>query len=214
MLLGMANKKIFIFCVVLLLALLGSKSSVGEDSTIPDPIKLMLNEKQFFWKLKFNNESEAKRQLKAYYKRIYTGELLVSMLDWIGAGSFESDYFISFYDSDDNVLSVKQNPKNATSYTLYLNRITCYSLELYTPILESIVAHYRIANISQAEFNEWLKKQSAEGFCLTSDIARNIELTQTDNGLRIIKLKDDIKESTIVLNPQKKPSHPAQKGKP
>ena len=208
------NKKIFVFAVILSLALFCTKSMAGEDCAIPDPIKLLLNEKQFFWKLNFANESEAKEQLKSYYKRIYTGDLLVSMLEWIDAGSFESCYFTTFYNSDDDLLSVNKNSNNGMSYTLYLNRIECYSLELYTPILEWIVADYKIVNISQTEFNEWVKQQSTEGFCLTSDIEKKIELTQTDNGLRIINLNDDVKESTIVLDPKTKPSHQTQKGKP
>ena len=176
--------------------------TVALAESLPDSLERWKDLSKFFWSMDFSNEKRFKSELKDYYGTIYRGELLKDLKQWVDDGSLESEYY-SFYFSDlkDNKL-VKLISKGKNRYEADAVQNSCYSLEYNPPVIETVVADYKIKNLTQEQVNGWLtslKPRDLGEICLTVSHHIRIQLNPSDH---LVESEQwNIVESTARLKP-------------
>ncbi len=143
---------------------------------------------QYYSTLSFTDEKMFKQALKNYYAKIYSGEELNKWDAWIDQGSLESDYYASYYEDLKDTKSGDVETYGKHKYGIKTQQKSCYSLGYNPPILESLVADYKVTNCTQLEVDEWYEVIAAEDY-----LAEICLHTQ-----RLVTFKLDKKDQYIV----------------
>ena len=140
-------------CIVLIL--IGLSAFPVLAYAFPESIRLWKQQAVFFKSLDFNNEDAFKSQLIAYYRRIYTDAQFCTIEKWINTGNLESEHFSTFFNDFEDTKVVSFTKISDITYRLNTEQNSCYSLDYNPPIIESIVAQYKVINYSQTDVDQW-----------------------------------------------------------
>lgn len=138
---------------------------------VPRSVELWLNQDEYFWGLDFSSETGVKQQLTDYYRQTLQGEEFEKYRLWIEQGNLESEYFSAYFGElqDQTVQSVIANADN--HYEIRVLQSSCYLMDYNAPKTESLVADFKITNLTQAEVDQWVQDQ---GFPPSGEICMEI----------------------------------------
>ena len=115
--------------------------SVNAFASEPESLQLWKTQSDFFWKMDFSNEEQFKIKLSNYYTRIYTGDMLDRVLQWVNNGRLGSEYYSGRFNE---LRDTKINKIDKTIRRLSFNKkvnisgidITNFSCFRYLPLLK------------------------------------------------------------------------------
>ncbi|WP_108124892.1 hypothetical protein [Saccharospirillum mangrovi] len=167
---------------------------------LPGSIQKWLDQDEFFWSLDFSNGTQAKQDLISYYRSVFQDDLLAQEIEWVQGGNFESEYYSSYFsDLNDQVLLSTQM-LTEVQYEVRLLQTSCYVMTYNAPRMETVVADYKIINLSQAEVDQWVEDQGfppSGKICM--EIINAVSLGLDSNSNLIISVQKQRMESTAEL---------------
>lgn len=169
---------------------------------LPASIELWLTRAEQFWLMDFDNEAQFKDSLKSHWSKIYGGETLRVLIDWIDAGNLESEYYTTFFIDLRDMKVDAFTRKDELNYDADTTQDSCYSVVYNPPLLETIVDEYKVTNMTQKEVDEWrtrFEQESGAEICL--DIKRRISLVLDNPAGFIVSESWQITESELLLRP-------------
>ena len=184
-----------------ILIIIALSLSANVFASEPESLQLWKKQSDFFWKMDFSNQERFKINLSNYYTRIYTGDMLDRVLQWVNNGRLESEYYSGrFNDLRDTKIN-KIEPVKKGLFRVSAVQNSCYNLN-YNPLdLESLVIVYKVSNYTQKQVNEWLASLPPESdnaeICL--NIVQVINLNMDAKGEKIISEKWDVVNSSLKL---------------
>ncbi len=204
---------------ILLLAILTSLiSTVSASENIPESISLWKKQSEHFWALNYKDEDKFKKELSSYNSRIYSGEMRKRMLKWIKEGNLESEYYSSRYSDfkDMKIGAIKKISQN--KYKVKTIQSSCYSLDYNPPTISSIVADYRVTNLTQEQVSHWYRSVTHPKYpglpTIDADVCLDIfwDMTlQTNQKNKLIEKEAwTISKSILKLRPEKAPESAAK----
>ena len=171
---------------------------------LPDSLEKWKEQANFFWALDFTDERDFRSSLKSYYEGVYSGHALNEMVEWIASGSLESEYYASHYRQLNDISIETITDEGAGEYDIKAIQNSCYRLDYDPPRMESIVADFKVMNMSQLEVNHWVKSLDPHELgeiCLKVERDIAISIDQDDGRIRSEEWK--IVKSTLELIPNK-----------
>lgn len=171
----------------------------------PESLRLWKTQSDFFWKMDFSNQEQFKINLSNYYTRIYTGDMLDRVLQWVNNGRLESEYYSGrFNDLRDTKINKIESVKKGL-FRVNAIQNSCYNLNYNNLDLETLVSNYKVSNYTQIQVDEWLASLPPESdnaeICL--NIAQEINLNMGAKREKILSEKWNIINSSLELKPKR-----------
>lgn len=163
-------------------------------------IRLWVEAADYFYRQDFSDAQKLKNNMSEYYSRVYQGELLSEILDWIKGGSLNGSYYSSFYKDLQDIEAKDLRAIAGDEYRLDVTQKTCYELGHEPPIMGTIVSDYKISNYTQDQISEWYRsasKSTVAEFCLESH--KVILLKLDSSSKKIVSEKWEITETKANL---------------
>lgn len=178
--------------------------SANAFSSEPESLQLWKTQSDFFWKMDFSNEKQFKTNLSNYYARIYTGDMLDRVLQWVNNGRLGSEYYSGRFSELRDTNINKIDKVNKSLFSVKAIQKSCYNLNYNHLDLDTLVIVYKVSNYTQIQLDEWRASLPPESdnaeICLT--IAQEINLNMGAKREKIISEKWNIINSSLKLKPK------------
>lgn len=186
--------------ILIIVTLLSANAFASE----PESLKLWKAQSDFFWKMDFSNEDRFKTDLSNYYTRIYTGDMLDRVLQWVNNGRLGSEYYSGRFSELRDTKINKIDKVNKRLFSVKAIQKSCYNLNYNHLDLDTLVIVYKISNYTQIQIDEWLASLPPESdnaeICL--NITQEINLNMGAKREKIISEKWNIINSSLKLKPK------------
>lgn len=186
--------------ILIIITLLLSANAFASE---PESLKLWKAQSDFFWKMDFSNEELFKVNLSNYYTRIYTGDMLERVLQWVNNGRLGSEYYSGRFSElrDTEINNIE--PVKKGLFRVKAIQKSCYNLNYNHLDLDTLVIVYKVSNYTQIQVDEWLASIPPESdnaeICL--NIAQEINLHMGAKREKILSEKWNIINSSLKLKP-------------
>jgi len=190
---------------ILIIITLSLSLSVNVFASEPESLQLWKTQSDFFWKMDFSNEEQFKINLSNYYRRIYTGDMLDRVLQWVNNGRLGSEYYSGRFSELRDTTINKIEAVRKGLFRVEAIQKSCYNLNYNQLDLDTLVIVYKVSNYTQIQVDEWLASLPPESdnaeICL--NIVQEINLNMGAKREKILSEKWNIINSSLELKPKR-----------